>query len=273
MKVLAIIFIVFYSLIAFWLLAISAHADYPFYLPFLYLVISISLIWAVSYFTGKLEIKYRNLIILLIGLGIASIGVYFPFLATDLYLRHEKILYDRIEINNFQDRLLLSEKGNPVGVIFSYSVNLPEDSYFYFDLTTNPEAYEDVLPYYFKKVNSGFGDRNPIYIFGLYTINRSIKPDPYKNKWKKDVYTLQYATLPNFLEVQNGKICIRKKYANDEDKGLFDDFTLKDNQPKIKYRFGAYQKEGRAVTNQFYNLRDFYNSAVKEMAEDCQDST
>lgn len=238
-------------------------------------LISSTILWSVYKFLKNKNYQYKTLIFLFCTFIIIGVMEFLlpvsPF-KTTYQLRVQQKAINSIVVSYISDEVLLSENNNPIGIRIKYSAQIPEGGIYgiapYF-LDRNDNSQE---PYQVQMARTGKAIIEPA--------PSKYEDDPLSNKFKADtVYNFTADFIPKFLVFNNGEKvpCIDFYTENN-----FTETDLKkwlEESISTQYRTSIRVYNNRAitapgigkdfVTNHSYNIKDFYLSALKEGAKEC----
>src|SRR5262245_66310986 len=177
---------------------------------------------------------------------------------------------------NWKDDLLLSEKGNPVGIRLKYSIRFPVDGSY--------SPFPSLHP-----ARSGYGFTGAL---GMRVLKGAVEPEPdgaqKSNQWifggrgifkAGVVYNFTADLIPNyaFFNEQKGAFCLQTKAYSQQggqssSRGRFEREVM--SEVKIRYRFAVSgtDLDGRqpSLTENAYAPNAWYQGYRREGAVECQ---
>jgi len=239
-----------------------------------YLVLAPTLLWLACFLLERFKIPALQYTLLSV-LGLASVGAgLFPF-AQDFYLSaSEKKVAAGITVDNVKDQVLLTDRGNPVGIRVKYAIRASESGrynplVFLFPQGGGPGDH----PLNMRRRSGGFFD--------------SVEPplDPRDTLRPGVTYTVTVDMIPKFLVENNARtrFCIHSNdphwavYGNEFEEFLRNPGVTTEYQVRIiistSDQFGVGHGDFHTVfdglTQNSYNPRVFYEDALKESAQEC----
>ncbi len=274
LKMLAAFFTVVYLIIVLQYLPLAfVHNDGTLPLFLLgYLVVSLPALWLACFLVGRIKSTFIQYSLLsALGLTLAAVGL-FP-LAQDYFLSaREKEVAAGVVASQVQDEVLHSNRGNPIGIRLRFSIRATEDGKYSPLVVMYPDGrtYGD-LPLNMWQMDSTWETARPPLGPG-YTFKSNV------------TYTLTANLIPRFL-LQNDpktKFCIRSVQPGWEKHGEEFKSFLENPGTTMQYRvrivvdtFDQYRGRGNLhtvfdeATRSSYNPTEFYESALKEGAREC----
>ena len=265
--ILAVAFSTLYVLLALLLLLFSVHG--PDSLPSFaggYLVVSLTVLWLVFFRLQRPDARHPTVLFCATGVVLAGFSVLAFLLAHDISSGIEKWTVAHTEVANVHDELLLSPRGNPIGIRVRYSIRFPRTDFHAPHPYLTPE--ESLL-------------RETGTLFFLHVIRESVEPELEKtNKFKgKTLYQLSFDMIPNFL-VQNAtgdKLCVAYPPPDARTRERFDQLLRDQTEIRTRYQlsiwessYGTPWRGGKEEwTENSYSPLAFYQSARQEGAPDC----
>ena len=260
--IIAIIFGFLYFLLASFLAILgSAHGPALFpYFVFGYLCITeAALAWL--YFLVRRRARKHNILILL--LGAASLGIcLFAASAVSVsplnnweFLRAEREAA-ATQVLNMRDEILLSPRGNPIGMRLRYSIRFPRRGYFWQSPTLTPDTNLAVSVWADGRLSDQkVGPVMPLSKLGVPQYDA------------QTTYNFVTEFVPNFLMWNADKTRLCVLAPPPEYQATFDDLL---NGPPVHYKIGISGTEYHGLTQDLYDLKSFQQGAKKEGATQLQ---
>ena len=262
-KIIGIIFTILYTALAYFLaLLMSVHgSEFIFQFSIGFLIIAIVVLWWIYFFVKRRNFRRNTLIFFFCALGIGLllagtiIASWTPLVGLDVYRSEKHAL--NTGVSNMRDEFLFSPKGNPVGIRLKYSMRFPDSNYFWEFPSMSSEKYLNV---------SSWSD--------MRIANQNIEPsmigtNPLKYEQGK-TYNFTVDMIPYFV-IQNAdktKECIMKPPKEYTD--AFQKLVQSGEQVHFNIIVSGTQFTG--ITTNAYNLKEFYDSAIKEGAFECKEN-
>lgn len=223
-----------------------------------YLIIAIISLWRINTIINRSNSKRKSNDFFFSGLVIAVLLVGAIFASLELLADIEIYQMEKhaedTEVFDMKDEILFSQKGNPIGIRLRYSMRFPDNNYFWESPTMSSETY--------------LGGISMMYPANL-TINPPmIGTDPLRYE-KGKIYNFTIDMMPTFIiqNVDKTKSCIRKPPV--EFKDAFQKLIQSNETISLTIRILGTRYVG--VTNNTYNIKLFYDSAIKEGAFECNE--
>lgn len=234
-----------------------------------YLAASQAFVWLVYFLLRNRHTRHKRLIFSVLALPAVLVGVY-P-VASYVYMSYrEKSAAAGVRVENMQDELLHSARGNPIGVRLRFSMHAREDG-----------KYGPLIWMYPQQGPIG---ELPLNMRHWDHISETVQPrlDPVKGFKRNVTYEFTVDMIPVFL-VQNKdktKYCIRTTGHSSYAPG-FKKFLEKPGraeQYRVEIHIDTYDRFGEYSdfhtifeenTRHHYVPTQFYESALKEGAQEC----
>ncbi|MCE3255244.1 MAG: hypothetical protein K0R25_738 [Rickettsiaceae bacterium] len=259
-KITGIVFTIIYAIGAGFLSILgSVHGPSLFiYFSAGFLAIAILALWGVYFFVKRRDFRHDFAIFffgaLAIGLILTGtiIASWSPIV--DLDIRKSEKRSENTIISNMTDEVLLSDKGNPIGIRLKYSISFPDEDHNWGFPMASPEKNLGV---------SIWSD--------MTTVNHHVEPSVMGDKVDKNeqgkVYNFTFDMIPYFVrqDVKKTKKCIDKPSKQYEE--AFQ--KLIQNSELIRFNIRISGANFSGTTANAYDLKEFYDSAIKEGVRDC----
>jgi hypothetical protein len=243
------------------------------FLSLLPALISLIVLWSIYAFLKHKNYKFRTSIFLLCAiliLGVLEFLLPVSPIKTTLESGIRQQAFIATVVKDITDEPLLSEKNNPIGIRIKYTAQVPVDGIYNIDPSIFSRKDKTLEPY---QVQMGI------------IKNIAIEPAPSKvesrlNQFKANtVYSFTIDFVPTFLSFHsnNNVPCINFRPTNNFTGVDFKNWIEKniDTQYEVAIEAGDNSYfTNRVVVKNFttrhtYNVRDFYQNALKEGAKQC----
>ncbi len=223
-----------------------------------YLLLSLVFLWSGYFYFGRKQQK-GPFHLLAIGLACASVSILTTY-NIDRYLELRALAKTRIW--DVQDQILLSRKGNPIGIRLQYSMLFPKSDYYETGPTLSPMSLA-FLPSHGSFSNS---------IFLMRSVHTTIEPTPHIPTNDSGIrynggvaYRFTVDTLPAFLQAVGSELC-----TTAEEDSAYRAFPEIDARMTTPYKISiGYWFDRSWATQNRYSPKTFYESAAKEDAKHC----
>ena len=258
-KLVGVIFTISYACLALPLgLLLSVHG--PDFIPYFsvgFLIIAIAALWGIYFFIERRDFRRKTLTFSLSasGVGLLLVGTIIaswePILNWEIRLEDKRAA--NTEVLNMRDEILLSSKGNPIGIRLRYSMRFPDSNYFWHSAYVTPEKYLGVSIWSDMRI-----------------ANRTIEPpmigtDPLRYE-KGKLYDFTVDMLPSFVVPSRDKagqcITLPPEYTD-----AFQELIR--SSERVHFNITVSGTRFRGITTNTYNLKEFYDSAIKEGTSEC----
>ena len=276
-KIIGLIFTLVYIVLAYFLMIMSIHGPRLFpYFELDFLVVALGVLWWLCFFVPRRKPGHLSLVLTLCGLAIGALLILVSYASWGRLVDWEVYLDQKraaaTEVLNMQDQPLLLQGRAPIGIRLKYSIRFPDSDYYW----QSPSVYPQTDIGYFMAwsiIHETIEPPMQIVSSGVEVPTETAHLPPIGRRYEQGkLYNFTVDLVPDFLALSadRTRVCIVRLPVTLPARDVAAQKKLLSTDHIVYYKVAVSGTDYTGPTQRPYNLKTFYDAAIKEGASVCK---